>query len=69
MHDVKKVKRILLALAAQSASTMHDVKKVKRILLALAVAAAALAYVWVAAVRAVPGVRRRKAEARARRHR
>jgi hypothetical protein len=46
---------------------MHDVKTVKRILLALVAAAAAMVYVWVAAVRAVPGVRRRKAEARARR--
>ena len=48
---------------------MHDVKKVKRILLAVSASAAALAYFWVAAVRAVPGVRRRKAEARARRRR
>jgi hypothetical protein len=48
---------------------MHDVKTVKRILLALAAAAAAIVYVWVAAVRAVPGVRRRKAEVRARRRR
>jgi hypothetical protein len=48
---------------------MHDVNTVKRILLALAAAAAAIAYVWVAAVRALPGVRRRKAEARVRRRR
>jgi hypothetical protein len=48
---------------------MHDVKTVKRILLALVAAAVAMVYVWVAAVRAVPGVRRRKAEARARRRR
>jgi hypothetical protein len=43
------------------------VKSVKRILLAVAAAIAAIGYVWVAAVRAVPKVRRRKAEARARR--
>ena len=48
---------------------MHDVKTVKRILLALVAAGVAIVYVWVAAVRAVPGVRRRKAEARARRRR
>ncbi len=46
---------------------MHHVKTLKRIALALAAAVAALLYVWVTAVRAVPGVRRRKAEARARR--
>ena len=40
---------------------------VKRIALGLGAALAALAYVWIAAVRAVPAVRRRKAEARARR--
>jgi hypothetical protein len=39
----------------------------KRILLALAAVISALLYVWVAAVRAVPDVRRRKAEARSRR--
>jgi len=43
------------------------VKSVKRIVLAGAAALTAIAYVWVAAVRAVPAVRRRKAEARARR--
>ena len=48
---------------------MHGVKMLKRIGLALAAAVAALVYVWVAAVRAVPGVRRRKAEARERRRR
>jgi hypothetical protein len=42
-------------------------KSVKRIALAAAAAHAAIAYVWVAAVRSVPGVRRRTAEARARR--
>jgi hypothetical protein len=47
--------------------TMHVVKTLKRIGLAFAATAAALTYVWVAAVRAAPGVRRRKAEARARR--
>jgi hypothetical protein len=36
----------------------------KRILAALLGVLAAFAYVWVAAVRAVPGVRRRKAAAR-----
>jgi hypothetical protein len=39
----------------------------KRILLAVAAALTAVGYVWVAAVRAVPRVRRRKAEMRARR--
>jgi hypothetical protein len=48
---------------------MHDVKTLKRIALAFAAAVAAILYVWVAAVRAVPGVRRRKAEARERRRR
>lgn len=42
---------------------------VKRVLLGVAAVLSALAYVWVAAVRAVPGVRRRKAAARARRRR
>ena len=46
---------------------MRDVKTVKRVALALGAVVAALAYVWVAAVRAVPGVKRRKEEARARR--
>lgn len=40
---------------------------VKRIALGLVLALGTLGYVWVAAVRSVPGVRRRKAEARARR--
>ncbi|HEX2303459.1 MAG TPA: hypothetical protein VHH57_07530 [Gaiella sp.] len=40
---------------------------VKRAALGVAALAATLVYVWIAAVRAVPGVRRRKAEARARR--
>jgi len=43
------------------------VKRLKRIALALAGLVALLTYVWVAAVRAVPGVRNRKAAARARR--
>jgi hypothetical protein len=43
------------------------VTTLRRIGLALAAAVGALLYVWVAAVRAAPGVRRRKAEARARR--
>jgi hypothetical protein len=48
---------------------MHVVRTLRRIVLALAAAVAALVYVWVAAVRAAPGVRRRKAEARAARRR
>jgi hypothetical protein len=39
----------------------------KRVAIAVAATVGALLYVWIAAVRAVPGVRRRKAEARARR--
>ncbi len=46
---------------------MQDVKTLKRLALAFAALVATLAYLWIAAVRAVPGVRRRKAEARARR--
>ena len=38
----------------------------KRILIAAAAAVSGLLYLWVAAVRAVPGVRRRKAAARRR---
>ena len=38
--------------------------KPKRILVALVAFVSALIYVWVAAVRAVPGVRRRKEAAR-----
>ena len=41
----------------------------KRVLAALVAVVAAVGYVWVAAVRAIPGVRRRKAEARAARRR
>jgi len=41
------------------------VGKVKRILLALAAFVGAVVYVWFAAVRAVPDVRRRKQAARA----
>ena len=40
---------------------------VTRIVLGAGAVLAAVGYVWIAAVRAVPGVRRRKAEARARR--
>jgi hypothetical protein len=43
------------------------VKTVKRIGLALAAVVSLATYLWVASVRAVPRVRRRKAEARARR--
>jgi len=42
---------------------------VKRAALGLTAFLAAVGYVWIAAVRAVPGVRRRKAEARAARRR
>jgi hypothetical protein len=44
---------------------MQVMKTLKRIVLGAAALVAAALYVWVAAVRAVPGVRRRKAEARA----
>jgi hypothetical protein len=43
------------------------VRIVTRIALGAGAALVAVGYVWIAAVRAVPGVRRRKAEARARR--
>jgi hypothetical protein len=43
------------------------VRTVKRIAAGLAAVLVAIAYVWAAAVRAVPDVRRRKAAARARR--
>jgi hypothetical protein len=46
---------------------MHVVRMLKRFALALSAFVVAVTYVWFAAVRAVPGVRRRKAEARARR--
>jgi hypothetical protein len=46
---------------------MHVVRTLKRLALAFGALVAAVTYVWVAAVRAVPGVRRRKADARARR--
>jgi hypothetical protein len=38
----------------------------KRILVALLAVISGLLYVWVAAVRAIPGIKRRKAEARRR---
>ena len=41
------------------------VRIVTRIAWSVGAALAAVGYVWVAAVRAVPGVRRRKSEARA----
>jgi hypothetical protein len=44
-----------------------SVMRLKRIALAVAGLVALLAYLWVAAVRAVPGVKSRKAAARARR--
>ena len=46
---------------------MHEVKTLKRAAIVVGAITAAFAYVWVAAVRAVPDVRRRKADARARR--
>jgi hypothetical protein len=45
---------------------MHGVRTIKRVALGAAALVAALAYLWVAAVRAAPSVRRRKAAARAR---
>jgi hypothetical protein len=42
-------------------------KIVRRAAIGLVTVVAALLYLWIAAVRAVPGVRRRKAESRARR--
>jgi hypothetical protein len=44
---------------------MGSVRLIRRVALAFAATVAGIAYVWFAAVRAVPGVRRRKAEARA----
>ena len=44
-------------------------RTLRRAALAIAALVAALAYVWVAAVRAIPGVRRRKEAARASRQR
>jgi hypothetical protein len=40
------------------------VRALRRIAIAIAAVTATIGYVWIAAVRAVPGVRRRKAEAR-----
>jgi hypothetical protein len=45
------------------------VRVLKRVLTALVAVVAAVGYVWIAAVRAIPCVRRRKAEARAVRRR
>jgi hypothetical protein len=45
-----------------------SVHVLRRIAVAVAAALVVIAYVWTAAVRAAPGVRQRKAEARARRH-
>jgi hypothetical protein len=44
------------------------VATVKRILLAIAALLGALVYIWIAAVRAVPAVKRRKAALRRRRY-
>ena len=46
---------------------MQVMRTLKRLVVAFSALLAAVTYVWFAAVRAVPGVRRRKAEARARR--
>jgi len=43
------------------------VRVLRRIAIVISATLGLIAYVWIAAVRAVPGVRRRKAEARARR--
>jgi hypothetical protein len=45
------------------------VRTIKGVALGLAALLGTFAYIWVAAVRAVPGVRRRKAAARAARRR
>jgi hypothetical protein len=45
------------------------VQMLKRIALGLAAVVAAIGYVWIAAVRAAPNIRRRKAAARAARRR
>ena len=52
----------------RSATYDAQVRVFRRIVIAVSATVALIAYVWIAAVRAVPGVRRRKAEARARRH-
>jgi hypothetical protein len=44
------------------------VATIKRLFMAIGVVLAAVLYVWVAAVRALPRVKRRKAELRARRY-
>jgi hypothetical protein len=51
------------------ARTMHRVRTLKRVALGVVALVGSLLYVWFAAVRAVPGVRRRKAAARAARRR
>ena len=43
---------------------MHRVRTLKRAALALVALVGTLVYVWVVAMRAVPGIRRRKAAAR-----
>jgi hypothetical protein len=48
----------------RSSRMTRPVRSPKRILLALLAVVSGLLYVWVAAVRAVPAVRRRKAAAR-----
>jgi len=49
-----------------SSTMTSPMRRPKRILLALIAVVSALLYVWVAAVRVVPAVRRRKAAARRR---
>jgi hypothetical protein len=51
---------------AASPTMRYVVRRAKRISLAAAALVAGVVYVWVAAVRAAPGVRRRKEAARPR---
>lgn len=59
----------LVARSGAGGGLAYDVvvRRVKRALLAASAILAGLVYVWISAVRAVPGVRRRKAERRAKR--
>ena len=47
-----------------SSTITPPMRRVKRILLALSALVGAVVYIWFAAVRAVPGVKRRKQAAR-----
>jgi len=51
---------------AGSSTMTSPMRRPKRILLALLAVVSGVLYVWIAAVRAVPSVRRRKAAARRR---